>query len=758
MRLSNGRLVRGIFAILVLCCAVSAGGRAEGIWSGHWATTWRDGGASLLLEQQGDRVTGTYPLYGGRVEATAEGSRLEGRWFEGGLTGRFFFVMEREGRSFSGRYDDGEWWTGARSTAGEEITQLALATPRQAFRRFLLHGNLARSGRPDAWGLAMLVVDFTGMPAMARAEQLQRLQDLFGLIDLTIIRASDLPAEAEGNTVGIRLEQFRSDASLTLTMIRDDAGRWRIRMPSQEEMVAARQALLAKRGGRPAAADVFRRLQNPRDTMRSFLEGMADWNGAGRELALSTLDLTAIPEVLRAGQGALTAHYLRRVLDQIGTVGLQAIPNDGEDRTPYLHYSHAAGQIVIAPMGTAADAPWKFTAQTLADISRVFRAIEGLPPPQVAPPGLIPPAPFFTLREAVQAHAPVLLGRLGPIEFWQMIGATLLMAGIVLISTGGAWLLRRGLIRLIGDGPAPPSAFRWSLAIVIALLLASPFPTIIGVPEEARRFLYPLMGIAFTLAAATVLWHLFEIVGTFAQRISQRSAPTADDILYTLLLAAARLGVIVATFLSVAHFLSIPTSGVVAGLGIGGLAFAFAARETLSNVFGAGILVADRPFRRGDWIKSGEIEGAVEEVGIRSTRVRTAQDSLVVVPNGKLSDSTINNLGTRRHRLVKAQLLVTAGGTPERIDAFADAVRERINGDAAFVASRTDVGVSAITETGIELELTTYLDVPSTSAERAARHSLLLDVIRLAEDHGLVLGSGMQPPIAAEAAGLAPAK
>jgi MscS family membrane protein len=267
---------------------------------------------------------------------------------------------------------------------------------------------------------------------------------------------------------------------------------------------------------------------------------------------------------------------------------------------------------------------------------------------------------------------------------------------------------------------------------------------VLGAPAEVRQYAYPIFGVALTLAASVVLWHLLGVASVALQRVADRTVTANDDILFSLLLAAARLGVAVAAFLGVAYFLSIPTNGILAGLGIGGLAFAFASRETLSNVFGAGILVADRPFRRGDWITSGDIEGSVEHVGIRSIRVRTAQDSIMVVPNGKLADSTINNLGTRRYRLVETQLLVTAGATPERLDAFTAAVRQRIANDEAFVGSRTDVGVSSITDTGIQVKLTTYLDVSTTRAERAARHALLVDVVRLAETCDLTLGLGMQ--------------
>jgi small-conductance mechanosensitive channel len=745
--------MRRVLTILAVLLTVSGTARADGPWSGTWATQWRDGGARLLLDQQGDKVTGSYPLYGGRIAATADGSRLEGRWFEGDQSGSFVFVMGRDGDSFTGRYDTGEWWTGGRTTGSAIAITSDLSSPREVFRRFIVSGNLARLFRPDAWGVALQSIDFGADAAtMPRGEQLQRVQGLFAVIDLATFRVWSIPETAPGNSLQVRLDQSGTDATLTLDMVRDASGDWRIRMPSVTELDAERRALLAGRGGRMPQADAYLRLQNPRDTMRSFLEGMTDWNGSGRALALSTLDLSHIPEVLRDPQGALAAEYLRRILNQIGLVGLQSIPDNGQDRTPYVHYSHPAGRIVIAPSGSAPDAAWRFTAETVADADDLFRATDGLPPPLATPPGLIPDTPFFILRGFVRDHAPGLLGGIGPIEYWQVIGAIILVLGSALIGTLCARLIRRGTGRMVGEGAGQMRRFTWALAVTVALMLVAHFAQSLGAPEEMRRYTFPVLGIVLTLAGCVAIWDLLEVASTVLQRLSARSDIPTDDILIALILAAARLGVIVAGFLGVATFLSIPTGGILAGLGIGGLAFAFASRETLSNVFGAGILVADRPFRRGDWIVSGDIEGSVEHVGIRSTRVRTAQDSLVVVPNGKLSDSTINNLGTRRHRLVKLALQVTAGGTPETLGAFSAALRQRIVDDAAFVAERTDVGVSGITDAAIQVDATTYLNVSSTSAERAAKHGLLMDVLRIAEACGLKLGQGMQTGAPAEAA------
>ncbi len=228
----------------------------------------------------------------------------------------------------------------------------------------------------------------------------------------------------------------------------------------------------------------------------------------------------------------------------------------------------------------------------------------------------------------------------------------------------------------------------------------------------------------------------------------QRTSGDGDDIAVSLCLGALRLAMLFAAVAYVATELSIPTNGLLAGLGLSGLAFAFASKETLSNVFGAGILAADHPFKKGDWIVAGDIQGTVEKVGIRSTRIRTVEDTEAVVPNGKLSDASINNWGSRRNRLVKAKLLVNYGATPARIEGFMRELRKLMTSSEHVVEGRTQIGIVTLAETAIELEFSCYLAVTSATDERAVRSKLMLDILRLAEQSGVAIGD--MAPLALE--------
>ncbi|TAE70810.1 MAG: mechanosensitive ion channel family protein [Bacteroidetes bacterium] len=124
--------------------------------------------------------------------------------------------------------------------------------------------------------------------------------------------------------------------------------------------------------------------------------------------------------------------------------------------------------------------------------------------------------------------------------------------------------------------------------------------------------------------------------------------------------------------------LSINVVGVLAGLSIGGLAIALAAQDTVKNLFGSLTIFLDKPFKVGDWITAEGIDGDVEEIGVRSTRIRTFYHSILYVPNGKLADMTVDNLGLRVYRRYKTSLGLTYNTHPLKLKAFVEGLKQII--------------------------------------------------------------------------------
>lgn len=733
-----------LFCLLALLAAVPTTFAAAN-WDGEWEITWHDGGGQLILKQQGERVTGTYAPQNGRIEAKIQGPQIAGRWFEGEQSGVVLLALSDDRQTFIGRQDALGWWTGRRRSPQSSPPPTDLQTPRSAFVTFIAAANRARGGQPEAWANAVAAAEFsTSDQPASPAESLLRVRRYFDVIDLTLVREGDFPTDQETASVAVKLEQLRSGLTLTVTLRRNATGDWHLMIPTEADVATARQSLLTLYGASPPTTQSFRHLQNPRDTMRAFLEGMNDWQGEGRSLVFSTLDLSALPIFLRQSDGALIAQYLRRTLQKIGMVGLQTIPSDGTNRDPYVHFVEDFGSIVIAPSGSAPDAPWQFTSETLRQIPALYFATANLPAAQLAPYGEIPASTYFNLRQFFVDKAPFLLGRLRLLEYWQMLAVLIVLPSGVFLGRSLAQF-SSGLVQLLpGAAPERPRLFIWALTILFSAAILQFAPSLLGLPERQRAYTVPVIGSLVWLSAAGAAWHLLSILGRFLARRAQMSAGESDDILLNFSLTGARVVIIFSTALKIAYLWSIPTENILAGLGIGGLAFAIAARDTLANIFGAGILVSDRPFRSGDWINAGFVEGSVEAVGIRSTRIRTAQDSVSIIPNGKLADATINNLGTRRHRVIKINILVTEGASPERLQAYIDALGHRIANDAAFVASLTEIGVADIGKDGITVAFKSYLNVRTDGAESMARHALLVDLMNLAQAHRLRLGNGVE--------------
>ncbi len=681
----------------------------------------------------------TRSIYGGTVAGTAKGRTLRGRWTEGAQSGDFLFVMADDGRSFSGRFGTGEWWTGGRIAAGSEASEIDRSSPRALLGSFVGAGNAARQGSQEALGEAASLLDF-GDTVLVPGERLRRAAKLFDLIDLTTFRIWSIPTGAPAETLAVPLAQSGSSAQLVLTMRRGADGQWAIVAPTAAEMARDGVALLARDGGRPPRADDWRTLRSARDTMRAFITGIRQWDVGGRELAISALNLSQTDPATRDRAGELEAQYLIRLMDRIGLVPLQEIPDDPAGRSVFVVFEHPAGRIAIAPVNVGGQVRWQFTPDTVDRIDDLYAAVQSMPSAPHAT--IVPPrSPFFALRQSMYALSPSLVRRIGAMERWQIAGIVVLMALCLLAGAVLAWILRRLVVVFAHGDRGPAWPLRWPLLICVGLVIWRPAARVLGLPQAARANIQPVTFSLLAICGLIVAWHLVSVIGDRAMRGAERHHGTLDEIVLSLTIGVVRFGLIAVAAWHLAAAFALPASDVLAGLGISGLAIAIASKETLSNVFGAGILVADRPFRRGDWITMGEVQGTVEHVGVRSTRLRTIEDTTIMVPNGKLADSTINNWGSRRHRLIRAKLRVPFGPSPERVLGFVDGIRQLAADNPDVVPGRTQVGVSTLAEGGIDIDLSAYVVVGSAAEEAQARQELMLSILRLAGQSGINLGA-----------------
>lgn len=190
--------------------------------------------------------------------------------------------------------------------------------------------------------------------------------------------------------------------------------------------------------------------------------------------------------------------------------------------------------------------------------------------------------------------------------------------------------------------------------------------------------------IALSAAVVWLLYNLAEVVSKYLSVLTSKTDTTLDDQLIPLIRKTLRFFIVVMGIIAILQNNGYNVASLIAGLGIGGLAVALAARETLANFFGSLTIFLDRPFKIGDWIKTGSVEGTVEEVGFRSTRIRTFYNSLVSVPNSNLANTDIDNLGLRKYRRLKTVLNLTYSTTPEQMEAFVEGIKAIVKANKHF--------------------------------------------------------------------------
>jgi MscS family membrane protein len=189
--------------------------------------------------------------------------------------------------------------------------------------------------------------------------------------------------------------------------------------------------------------------------------------------------------------------------------------------------------------------------------------------------------------------------------------------------------------------------------------------------------------------------------------------------------------------LVIAQALGWPVQSFVAGLGIGGLAFALAAQDTIANLFGSFVVVMDQPFKVGDIVKIGAAEGKVEDIGLRSTKVRTAARTLIVIPNKSVASEAITNFTRMPQRRVDQTIGLTYDTKPEQLEALLEEIRGILRSDEGvhndtIVVNFTNYGASSL-----DIQMVYFSSDPDWGKHMALRERLNLKIMRAVAARGL---------------------
>ena len=200
------------------------------------------------------------------------------------------------------------------------------------------------------------------------------------------------------------------------------------------------------------------------------------------------------------------------------------------------------------------------------------------------------------------------------------------------------------------------------------------------VGENAESLAATAISVMISVTVGFAAYCLVDVVDHWLGRLTSRDSGNLGEMVRPMVRASLRVTVVILVLLQIAQLLTDkPLTSILAGLGVGGLAIALAAQDTVKNFFGSLVIFADKPFQIGERVVVDATDGVIEEVGFRSTRIRTLEGHLVTIPNGELANKAIQNIG-RRPYIRRVMNVTIPYDTPSaRVQRATEIIKELLN-------------------------------------------------------------------------------
>lgn len=466
----------------------------------------------------------------------------------------------------------------------------------------------------------------------------------------------------------------------------------------------ASMPVLAAQTAAASTVDPFGR-ENPRSSVTSFLLACRNQD---YQRASNYLDLRHLSKQNRDERGPGLARDLEAILNSSPTFNVLRLTqdpdgdhSDAEDpnREPVANISQNGATFTLAlehvSLQKGSPPVWIFANDTVAGIPQMT--------PSAAPPAIAHYLPSFLVRDTVLETS-----------LWKWLA--LALALIFLISLGRMFdHMLRAIVHLTGrrvfhrdhipiaEIAIGPARLVFSLAILGVAL------KVIALSAISRLY----VGRAIQLVVVcTIAYFLIRLVELLLERVeaalSARQQYASRSMLH-LARRAANATIIVLGILLVLSNWGYDTTTLVAGLGVGGIAVALAAQQTIANVFGGVSIIGDQPVRIGDFGKFGDLIGTVEDIGMRSTRIRTRARTVVSVPNSSFAGLNIENYSVRDKMLFNAMLGINRSTPPELVDRMMKALKQKLEGHKSVEAEKSMIRVTGLTSSAVNVEIFCYV-------------------------------------------------
>lgn len=466
---------------------------------------------------------------------------------------------------------------------------------------------------------------------------------------------------------------------------------------------------------------------SPRGTVHGFISAVAKQD---YDLASQYMNLE---EVSGQQEGERLAQVLQRLLDQGDLLPYARISGDSagfaDDNLPQdvdLVGSMVAGSENINVLVEATESPngariWLFSANTVAALADL--AADQLP--------LIDKILPSFLKDRL----------IGGVPAGHWIAALLLMVLAYILS----WTIIPVLTSTIRRywkhaAEEPASGVIKALALPVRLYAAVWLFVVLtrelGISIILRQRFSGITVIIGIIAIVILLWRLSEFLGAFFRKRMIERGFTSGVSIVLFLQRAAKTAVIILGAIAILGVLGIDVTAGLAALGIGGIALALGAQKTMENLVGSVTLVADQPVRVGDFCKVGDIVGTVESIGMRSTRIRTLNRTIVTIPNGEFSSSKIENFAHRDRFWFHPVLNLRYETTPDQVRYLLVKLRSILYSHPMVSPEPARVRFLQLGATSLDLEIFAYINAPNYDVFLEVQEDLLLRIMDVVEASG----------------------
>lgn len=271
------------------------------------------------------------------------------------------------------------------------------------------------------------------------------------------------------------------------------------------------------------------------------------------------------------------------------------------------------------------------------------------------------------------------------------------------------------------------------LSLLLATMVFSMWAGSMPVSIVARQLVLRYVGI---FAWASLAWFLVRMVDAVAailiHRMAGQERRQAISIV-TLLRRATKVLLIFVAMVAVLDTLGVNVTTGIAALGVGGLALALGAQKTVENLVGSVTLIADKPVQVGDFCKVGDVTGTIEDIGIRSTRIRTLERTIVTIPNGDFSSRQIENFAKRDRFLFNPVISIEHGVNSAKLTALIKAIEDVILKHEFIIKQGARAKLRNFGASSLDIEIFAYIDATDFDHSVSVREDILIKIFRALE-------------------------